>query len=295
MHDRRISRETQPPAPPEDFSVGDLIDFLWKNPGLQNPQNDFYKTSKALLERKFQQIFELDDSILVSILGIGLNFPNIAMGNISSQHLFGIDELLILKFYSENKHRYKTVCDIGCNIGLHSKALCELGYSVTSFEPDPTHFKVCSDLLSEYSNIKLCNAAVSDYSGQASFTRILNNTTGSFINDKKRAYGPTEEVSVDVIDAVTLSEGFDLFKIDAEGSEVDVLSRIKPKTYETSDFILEISTEESRREFWELKLSRKFTVYSQKNSWQEVKEIQELPVSHREGSVFLSRQRPWCF
>jgi FkbM family methyltransferase len=295
MHDTSMTKEPKSPDPTGDFFVGDLIDFLWKNPSLQNPQNDFYKASKALLERKFHHIFEFSDSILGSVLGIEVNFPNIAMGNISSQHLFGIDELLILKFYSENKHRYKTVCDIGCNIGLHSKALCELGYSVTSFEPDPTHFKVCSDFLSEYSNIKLCNAAISDYSGQASFTRILNNTTGSFINDKKRAYGPTEEFSVDVIDAATLSKGFDLFKIDAEGSEVDVLSRIRATAYETSDFILEISTEESRREFWELKLSREFSAYSQKNSWQEVKEIHELPMSHREGSVFISCQRPWFF
>ena len=91
------------------------------------------------------------------------------------------------------------------------------------------------------------------------------------------------------------SKGFDLFKIDAEGSEVDVLSRIRATAYETSDFILEISTEESRREFWELKLSREFSAYSQKNSWQEVKEIHELPMSHREGSVFISCQRPWFF
>ena len=274
------------------FSVSDLIDFLWLNPDLQNPSGHFYKACKVLLEDKFNRLFNCEDLNLRDVLGIDVAFPSISMGKISSQHLFGIDELLIFKFYSENRHRYNTVCDIGCNLGLHSAILCELGYTVTSYEPDPNHFEICSGLLAKYPQSTAVNAAVSNYSGQAKFTRILDNTTGSYINKKKQAYGPVEEFSVSVVDSASLASGFDLFKIDAEGSEIDILSSLKPESFDTSDFILELSTEISRRDFWELLSAQNLNAYSQMNSWRLVTQIDELPTSHKQGSVFVSRHMP---
>ena len=278
-------------GPVPEFSITDLVDFLWANPDLQNTSSDFYRACSSLLERRFQDTFDNCSLAPIKIFGLDFSFPNISMGNISSRHLFGIDELLIFKFYSENRKRYKKVCDIGCNLGLHSILLCELGYEVTSFEPDPAHFAVCSSLLAAYPKSNLINAAVSNYAGKANFTRILDNTTGSFINKKKHAYGPIEEFTVDVVNASSLSEGFDLFKIDAEGSEIDVLTGLDAGCFERSDFVLELSTEESRRDFWELRSALDLTAYSQKNSWRPVSEISELPNSHREGSVFLSKRK----
>lgn len=283
---------TEMPDSNPHFSVSELIDFLWLNPDLQNPSGRFYKACEVLLEDKFSRLFSCGDLNLRDVLGMDVTFPNISMGNISSRHLFGIDELLIFKFYNENRHRYETVCDIGCNLGLHSVILCELGYTVTSYEPDPNHFKICADLLEKYPKSAAVNAAISNYSGQASFTRILDNTTGSFINTKKQAYGPVEEFPVDVVDAASLECDFDLFKIDAEGSEVDILSSLNPETFDKSDFILELSTETSRRDFWELRSTLGLNAYSQMNSWRPVTKIDQLPTSHRQGSVFLSKHRP---
>lgn len=275
-----------------DFSVTELIDFLWLNPDLQNPSGDFYQACKILLERRFSRLFNHGDLNLGNVLGIDVTFPNVSMGNISSRHLFGIDELLIFKFYSENRHRYNTVCDIGCNLGLHSLILSELGYTVTSYEPDPSHFEICSGLLKQYRNCTAINAAISNYSGRARFTRILDNTTGSFINTKKQAYGPVEEFDVYTVDSATLGRGFDLFKIDAEGSEIDILSSLNRDSFDKADFILELSTEVSRRDFWELRSAIGFNAFSQMNSWRLVTKIDELPISHRQGSVFLSRRKP---
>ena len=39
--------------------------------------------------------------------------------------------------------------------------------------------------------------AVSNYSGKAIFTKIINNSTGSYINDKKDGYGPLEKYQVE--------------------------------------------------------------------------------------------------
>ena len=108
------------------------------------------------------------------------------MGNINSTHLFGIDELFLFKFYEKNKTKYKNVCDIGANIGLHSIILDKLGYNVTSFEPDPRHVLIAKNNFKiNGSKVNLINKAVSNRSGQSVFTRILGNTTGSFLGNKK--------------------------------------------------------------------------------------------------------------
>lgn len=134
----------------------------------------------------------------------------------------------------------------------------------------------------------LFNKAVSNYEGKAVFTRIINNTTGSYINNKKSSYGPTDQFEVEVIDSKDLSEKFDLMKIDAEGSELDILQNFSENHFKTTDIIMEVSTEESRKELWNLIKKFSLKVYAQKISWDIVKSINDLPLTHREGSIFLS-------
>ena len=68
-----------------------------------------------------------------------MRFSYFEMGAINSLDLFGLDELIIFSFYWQNRNIYTSVADIGANIGLHSVILGHMGYSVTSFEPDPIH------------------------------------------------------------------------------------------------------------------------------------------------------------
>ena len=101
-------------------------------------------------------------------------------------------------------------------------------------------------LLYGYKNNNLYQKAVSNYTGKATFTRIINNSTGSYINDKKQSYGPTEMYEVDVINALDLSFKYDLIKMDIEGSEADVFKAFDPKVFEKTDFIAEVSTVKTR-------------------------------------------------
>ena len=55
--------------------------------------------------------------------------------------------------------------------------------------------------LNKINNIKIYNSAVSDFSGKTEFTRILKNTTGNFISNNKKSYGPTKTIKVNVIDS----------------------------------------------------------------------------------------------
>ena len=270
-----------------DFNVEDSIKLFSSNPSLQNPKSIIYKLFKRILILKFDQIFK-KKKILEKLFGFEINFPFFEMGTINSAHLFGIDELFILDFYIRNKNTYNNTCDIGCNIGLHSLFMNLCGFNVTSFEPDPVHYSIAKENLTRFNIDNLNNKAVSNYDGKASFTRITNNTTGSYINDKKSSYGPTEVFDVDVVNSKSLSQKFDLIKIDAEGSELDILSNFDSETFLKTDIIMEISTEENRVALWELIKKYNLKVYSQKNSWNIASEITLLPVTHMEGSIFIS-------
>ena len=275
-----------------DLSVDGIVEFLWKNPEAQNPSSAVYLFFKNLLMLKYASEYENSPEVS-SLLGVKIKFPFISMGAINSKHLFGIDELLIFKFYKENLDKYRRVCDIGANVGLHSKILCELGYHVVSYEPDYTHSKIARKYLEGYSNHTFHQSAVSYYQGTANFTKIINNTTGSYINDKKESYGPTEVYEVPVEDAANLAGRFDLFKLDVEGSEVDILKRVSKKEFESADFIAEISTEPTRKEFWDYFSKINVPVYAQNISWRRVESIEDLPTSHRGGSVFISQNNRW--
>lgn len=269
------------------FKIEDIVNIFSTSPKLQNPNSSIYKFFKRLLIFKFNNIFK-NDKDLKELFGYQINFPMVRMGTINSAHLFGIDELFILDFYIRNSNKYKNACDIGCNIGLHSLFMNLAGFKVTSFEPDPNHFTFVERNLSKFNNKILYNKAVSNYDGKATFTRIINNTTGSYINDKKTSYGPTDQFEVDVLDSKNLSDKFDLMKIDAEGSELDILENFTEAHFKNTDIIMEVSTEDSRKDLWKLINKYQLKIYAQKISWELVKTIDHLPLTHREGSIFLS-------
>ena len=271
-----------------NFDVTKILDVIYQNKNFQNPGSLVYKTFKRLLNFKFTLDF-LKNKKITNFLNLNITFPYIELGNINSIHLFGIDELLIFKFYISNQKKYKKVCDIGANVGLHSLILSKCGYKVDSYEPDPNHCNIAKKIFKK-NNIKvnLIEMAVSNYSGTADFTRILNNTTGSYIANKKSSYGPVNKLKVKVIDAKKLSRKYDLIKIDAEGSEFDILSKFTGKDFQKTDFIIEISTAFSRKNLWNMINKKKLKVYAQKISWDRVNKIEDLPDSHREGSVFIS-------
>tara|TARA_B100001989_G_C24551133_1_gene474888 strand:- start:1482 stop:2393 length:912 start_codon:yes stop_codon:yes gene_type:complete len=275
-----------------NFDTSYVMEFLDKNPKFQSTSSEVYKLFKKLMIAKYALHFHKHET-KEKIIGIDINFPSISLGAITSRHFFGIDEVLIYQFYKKNTKRYKKVADIGCNCGLHSKILCELGYLVDSYEPDVTHAKFAKKFLEIYPNNNFNEKAVSNYSGKAIFTKIINNSTGSYINDKKNGYGPLEKYEVEVINGFELSNKYDLIKMDIEGSEADVLSSFDPEIFKKTDIIAEVSTEKTRAILWNFFNRLNIKVYSQKTGWNIVNAIEDLPTSHREGSIFISENNTW--
>ena len=51
---------------------------------------------------------------------------------------------------------------------------------------------------------------------------------------------------------------------------------------------MEISTDQNKKLMWEIKRKLNLKIYSQKTGWKKVTKFQDLPSTHREGSIFIS-------
>ena len=273
-----------------DKDLNKKLKFFIKKKNYQNPRSDKYKIFRRYFHDKLYIYFR-KKSLKIKLFDLKFIFPFIKLGNVNSLNLLNVDELIIFYYYYNNKRRYKKVCDIGGNIGFHSLMMRKIGYKVDTFEPDPLHIFYARKIFKKNNiNINLIKKAVSNFNGVSKFTRIIKNTTGSYLLNKKKSYGPVKTFNVDVIDAKKLLNKYDLIKIDAEGSEIDILSRFDEKNFDKTDIILEISTKKNKKEFWKLMKKFKLNVFSQINSWRKVTKLNHLPDSYKKGMIIISNK-----
>lgn len=227
-----------------------------------------------------------------------MRFSYFEMGAINSLDLFGLDELIIFSFYWQNRNRYSSIADIGANIGLHSVVLGHMGFSVTSFEPDPTHITEFSRNIQTnfLTRIKLVPKAVTVDGANVAFTRVLGNTTGSHITGAKtNPYGELDQIEVAATPFRNLLLEHDLVKLDVEGFEANLLTSVSDDEWDSTDVIGEIGTSENAERIFKRFEKSPINLFSQKNNWGQVRDVDEMPTSHRDGSFFLSKKRemPW--
>lgn len=258
--------------------------------------NPLYANFETLISRQLKLCHNESEAIF--FLGeVGqINFPYFEMGNRNSSHLFGLDELIIFSFYFMNKSRYRNVLDLGANLGLHSLVLKKLGYEVTSYEPDSQHARQFRKVmkLNSFRDDGLFEKAVSTESGFTDFVRVLQNTTGSHLKGAKESYGPTELHRVEIVDIREVLNGqkFDLIKMDVEGHEADLITRLNVEDFEDSDIIFEIGSKKNAHVIFEFLSANDISLYTQKNQWNLVKDFSSIPTHHSEGSAFISKSGP---
>lgn len=220
-----------------------------------------------------------------------LVFPYHKMGTIDSLNLFEIDELIILSFYWQNRHRYKSVLDLGANIGLHTIALKKIGYEVCSFEPDTVHFEILKENIT-LNNLSLDNihrCAISEKDGETEFLRVLGNTTGSRIAAATRQpYGKIEKINVETRAFQPLLKNIDLVKMDVEGYEKFIISTTEKSDWIGTDGMLSIHDNENASAVYEHFKSIGINMFSQKTGWGLVSDLSDMPNSHHEGSLFVT-------
>jgi FkbM family methyltransferase len=227
---------------------------------------------------------------------LDITFPYTRMGKVDSLDLFGGNELIIFAFYEHNRKRYKQVLDIGANLGLHSMLMSKIGWEVKAYEPDPSIFSImnCDLKKNGASHIERHQAAVSDRDGEATFIRLLNNMTGSYLYGSKIGYGPMVSMNVPVVDCRPLYDWADFAKIDAEGHEDVLLKCVSDEHLDHLDLLCELRGMETALAVRSHFAALGATIYSQKHDWEPVTKVEHMPLHHTEGSVFISRRGgPW--
>ncbi|MDR3623842.1 MAG: FkbM family methyltransferase [Chlamydiales bacterium] len=257
-----------------------------------------YQLLEKITKPAVEQVFHDNSSEKKPFEPFGnLSLPFFSMGAVNTLDLFGLDELVIFSFYWINRHRYKKALDIGANIGLHSILLSKCGYSVESFEPDPKHFAKLQEMLAlnDINNIVLHQAAVSIKDGTAEFVRVIGNTTSSHLAGSKQPYGDLERFTVPVFDIKKLISSADLIKMDVESHEDQIIMATTKDDWKNTDAFVEIGTEENAEKIYAHLSKLQINMFAQKLGWEKVKKSSDMPISYREGSLFISskKEMPW--
>ena len=252
------------------------------------------KISQDLASRIFGPKGDQGCELLPSVQ---IQLPYHQMGAINSTHLFGLDELILFAFYCRQSGRLKKVADVGANIGLHSIVLSKLGFDVRAFEPDPSHVEILRSNLeiNGVKSVEVNEKAVSRNKGTAEFVRVLGNTTGSHIVGAKDSYGEKEAFSVETESFVDIMNWAELIKLDVEGHEADILCNTVASDWDHVDALVEVGSVQNAQMIFNHFRTLDIKLFGQKVGWKEIKAVEEMPNSHLEGSVFVSRKdhMPW--
>jgi FkbM family methyltransferase len=277
-----------------------LIEALAEAPSLHGATTSHYRFMNALCQKVFRgsSLSDLQPTSVEFAPFGALVFPYQKMGAIDSINLFGLDELIIFAFYWANRNRYRRTVDIGANLGLHSILMARNGFSVTAFEPDPVHFDLLKRNLelNGATGVMPIQAAVSDRDGRLEFVRVKGNTTGSHLaGAKSNPYGELDRFDVEVRACMAALDGADFAKIDAEGHEVTILSAIPPSRWVRLDAMVEVGTSENARALFAHFRDLPVGLFAQKTGWARVVQENDIPTSHREGSLFITSkaEMPW--
>jgi FkbM family methyltransferase len=176
--------------------------------------------------------------------------------------------------------------------------LSKCGFLVDAYEPDPKHFEKLKRnlILNEITTCTPHKKAVSERDGTMEFIRVLGNTTSSHLKGAKpNPYGELQSLQVAVADVRRIAERSDLLKVDAEGHEAVLLSAISDSTWAKLDAFVEVGTDENAHAIFSRFVRSGVNMFSQKTGWSQVKSLEHLPASYREGGIFISAKSkmPW--
>ena len=280
--------------------LSNLFEFLADHSQDHARDTSLYRFVEGLTTAAFHEVqpaFEAGKKVAIAEVG-SIILPYEKMGAIDSIDLFGLDELLMFSFYYRNRGRYPRVADIGANLGLHTILLSLCGSKVDAYEPDPVHHdKLVRNLaLNGVKDCTVHKAAVSEKDGSMQFVRVLGNTTSSHLaGAKANPYGELERFDVPVHDIKAIAERVDLFKIDAEGHEAVLLNALPIEAWKRVDAFVEIGTPENARAVFDRFSESGVNIFSQKRGWARVELIADMPVTYKEGGIFISAKpvMPW--
>jgi FkbM family methyltransferase len=233
----------------------------------------------------------------ININKIGLlKFTNIDFKTINILDLFNINEQLAFNFYIKNKKNYKKVCDIGANIGIHTVILSKLGFKVTSYEPDNIHYNFLRKNIALNRIIaKTKKVAIYNKKGFFKFVRVLDHSPKSHLHVSSKnikSFGKKRYSTVRVLDFMSIINNFDLIKIDAEGSEAEIIKSLKKTTDFTSDILLEVSNKKNANLIYKHLKNLNINFYNLSNfKKKRILNIRDMPISHIDGFLIIKKNK----
>lgn len=283
------------------FSDPEVFERIASNHLHHSRDDQWWVTENAALDASRADLrtnLETTDGVVVGPVGF-VPFSYVEMGAINSVDLFGLDELILFSFYWLNRDRYRSAVDMGANIGLHSVLLGRMGLTVTSYEPDPNHVALLAKHLAANDvadRVTIVQAAVARDDGALEFVRVLGNTTGSHVaGAKKDPYGELEVFDVTAVSVADAIAGVDLVKMDVEGLEADLLTSLGASHFAGLDMVCEVGTPDNAQIIWSHFEGSGVNLFSQKTGWSRVTDVEGMPRSYKEGSLFISSLdvMPW--
>ena len=239
------------------FSDPELFESIASNYSLHGRDNLWWIDTNADVNAARSQLraeLESEGGLILGPIGF-VPFSYIEMGAINTLDLFGLDELILFSFYWINRNQYRTVIDMGANIGLHSVLLGKMGFDVTAYEPDPNHIALLERHLSLNElqhRVTVVQSAVAPKSGSLQFVRVLGNTTGSHVlGAKSDPYGDLEVIEVEATSVAEAIAGKDLVKMDVEGLEADLLTALNVNHFARMDVVCEIGSPANAARIWD--------------------------------------------
>jgi len=283
------------------LELAEIIEALADAPTQHPRTSRLYRLLEKVAARVVRESpFAKTEGARQSLGGFGeIELPYVKMGAVDSLDLFGLDELIIFAFYLRNRTRYRHAADIGANLGLHSLLMARAGWQVTAYEPDPVHARLLERnlRLNRADAVTLVQAAVSDHGGEMEFVRVLGNTTSSHLaGAKANPYGELERFPVQVISIAEIMPQVDFVKMDAEGQEKTIILGTTADHWQRTDMMVEVGSETNARAIYEHLQKLGVHAFAQKLGWTEVKSLADMPVSYKDGSLFITRQltMPWA-
>jgi FkbM family methyltransferase len=265
-----------------------FLQLIHKDKSFHKPRTKKYKLLKNDLKNLIKKFFK-KGNLYYPLNKLKIKFPFYEMGKINSLNLFEIDELIIFSIYSKVIKKKIKAADLGANIGLHTIVMSKLGGTVTAYEPDPDHYKqLLKNLKMNRVKAKIVRKAVFTKKTNIKFTKVINNSTSSFIGNAKKPYGPIKTFNVKTLKFLDILKSHDVLKIDVEGVEDKLIKSTKEKDWINKFAILEVGTQENAKKVYNhLKKFDKIKLLSQKDMWKEVKQLNQMPTSYKDGSLII--------
>lgn len=237
-----------------------------------------------------------------------IDFPVVKMGEGSSLDLITIEDLILFSYYWKSRFNFDVFFDIGANIGLHSLIADKCGYRVISFEPASSTYTIGRKFLQRCSNnfkyggeekisailgeshSYYYQAAVSNTNGNATLLQFVDNPYGNHLSGRKNSvYGEVKEESVKIISAQEINLRRSLVKIDAEGSDAEILESILSDIENRSPSIIFMCDwrDETREKIFNLTQSYGLSLNSPIDEF-PIKLLIDLPKNNASDFSFIS-------